>query len=88
MLQKISRHRQSIMGVAILWILLHHSGLNLSGPLFAIKRSGFGGVEMFLFVSGFGCAISLMKMGIFPSFMGEGFAGSILIIFRSCWHFC
>ena len=73
MLQKISRHRQSIMGVAILWILLHHSGLNLSGPLFAIKRSGFGGVEMFLFVSGFGCAISLMKNGDIPQFYGRRF---------------
>ncbi len=62
--QKISKYRNSIMGIAILWIMLHHSGLNLPGPLFAIKRSGFGGVDLFLFLSGFGCAVSLAKNNI------------------------
>ncbi len=61
MIRRISKYRDSIMGIAILWIVLHHSGLNLPNPLFAIKRSGYGGVDMFLFVSGMGCAYSYLK---------------------------
>ena len=61
MFQRISKYRNAVMGIAILWVLLHHSGLNLPGAIFAIKRSGYCGVDMFLFVSGLGCAVSLTK---------------------------
>ena len=60
MIQKISKYRSALMGVAILWILLHHSGMNLM-RLFAVKRSGYGGVDIFLFVSGLGLSVSLTK---------------------------
>ncbi|MCR5233027.1 MAG: acyltransferase [Lachnospiraceae bacterium] len=49
------------MGFAILWIMLFHSGLNLPGVLFAVKRVGCVGVDVFLFLSGFGCAHSFDK---------------------------
>ncbi len=61
MIEKISKYRSAIMGVAIIWIMLHHSGMNLTGIFFAVKRCGYGGVDIFLFLSGFGLAVSLSR---------------------------
>ncbi len=60
-IEKISKYRDALMGVAILWVMLHHSGLNLPNPFFVVKRSGYCGVDIFMFVSGLGCAYSLHK---------------------------
>ncbi len=60
-IETISKYRDALMGVAILWVMLHHSGLNLPNPFFVIKRSGYCGVDIFMFVSGLGCAYSLNK---------------------------
>lgn len=65
MLFLISKYRNGIMGIAILWIMLAHSGFSFQAfPLFSsaaqfIKENGFGGVDIFLFVSGFGLFQSL-----------------------------
>lgn len=61
MIKKISKYRNALMGIAILWIMIHHSGLCIPNPFFVIKRTGYCGVEIFLFLSGLGCAYSLNK---------------------------
>lgn len=76
-LENLSKYRTFLMGFAILWILLYHSGTahiptwfdNLSGIWNWIIRiiklplisKGWGGVDIFLFVSGFGCWHALSK---------------------------
>ncbi len=57
----ISKNRNLVMGIAILWIVFYHSQpqnlpLFIKFPLFSI---GFGGVDIFLFLSGFGIYYSL-----------------------------
>lgn len=67
MTEKISRYRSAVMGAAILWIMVYHSGLSFSFlPMFAqtandLRSNGFGGVDIFLFVSGFGLYRSLSQ---------------------------
>ncbi len=67
MAEKISKYRSAVMGAAILWIMIYHSGLSFSFlPLFAqtvndFRSNGFGGVDIFLFVSGFGLYQSLSQ---------------------------
>lgn len=58
MIHRISKYRDAFMGIAILWIMLHHSNFYLPNPLFGIKRLGYSGVDIFMFVSGLGCAVS------------------------------
>ena len=62
---KISINRSFIMGIAIIWIVLHHCTLLYSFlpqyirfPFFTI---GYGGVDVFIFVSGFGVYHSLSQ---------------------------
>lgn len=66
--EKLSRYRGAIMGFAILWIMVYHSKVHftflpplLSSALTQIKSVGYGGVELFLFLSGFGLYQSLVK---------------------------
>ena len=73
MINKISKYRDSIMGVAILWVVFHHSGINLPNPIFALKRSGFGGVDVFMFLSGLGCVVSLSNNSSIPEFYKRRF---------------
>lgn len=55
------------MGFSILWIMVYHSGMSFSFlPLFAeaandFRASGYGGVDVFLFLSGFGLHRALSK---------------------------
>lgn len=59
-LVNISRYRTEIMGIAILWIILYHSThLNFGNSPFSlllnsIKTVGYGGADLFFFLSGFG----------------------------------
>jgi len=55
----ISKHRDKLMGLAIVWIFLYHSKIFfpdgvLFHPLRFLVSTGFGGVDMFFFLSGFG----------------------------------
>ena len=55
----ISRYRTQIMGIAILWIVLYHSRIDFGNtPYFSwgnvIKSVGYGGADIFFFLSGFG----------------------------------
>lgn len=58
--QKVSRYRSLIMGLAILWIVLFHSGFHLPfSPFQLLKTTGYGGTDFFMFCSGFGIYCSL-----------------------------
>ena len=64
-INKISISRQFLMGIAILWIVLFHSfvgtDIRLSYPLYLkyIIVNGSCGVDIFVFLSGFGIFCSL-----------------------------
>lgn len=60
----ISKYRTSIMGIAILWVIFAHCHSVVSMPMlikFPLFILGFGGVDIFLFISGFGIYHSLNK---------------------------
>ncbi|MFV0538204.1 MAG: acyltransferase family protein [Dysgonomonas sp.] len=62
-LNLLSKYRSQLMGIAILWIMLFHSNLDVSFfTIFdLIKSIGNAGVDIFMFVSGFGIYYSLIK---------------------------
>lgn len=58
----ISKYRTRIMGCAMIAIMLFHQPFFYSNPLVDFFHLyGFWGVEVFLFVSGFGVVYSLRK---------------------------
>lgn len=58
----LSRQRKPLMGVAIMLIMLFHSGWLLNNPsMDSIFRNGDCGVEMFAVLSGIGCSFSLKR---------------------------
>lgn len=60
MLDKISKYRTELMGIAILWILWFHTEMIFkSSIVHLIKMLGYGGVDIFFFLSGFGLYKSL-----------------------------
>ena len=46
---------------AILWVVFFHAQLGLGGLLYDVQKIGYGGVDMFLFLSGFGLYHSLSR---------------------------
>lgn len=61
--QLLSRYRSELMGIAMLWVMLFHAyefhfGVGL---LDAFKELGFGGVDMFILLSGLGLYGSLVR---------------------------
>ncbi len=52
-------HRSPIKGIAILWVVFFHAQLGLSGLLYDVQKIGYGGVDLFFFLSGFGLYHSL-----------------------------
>ena len=69
----ISDNRQFFMGLSILWIAWFHSLLNLSAyisnpyfskALWILWATGYGGVDYFAFLSGFGLARSVEENDI------------------------
>lgn len=59
-LQDISTYRKALMGIAILWVVLYHFGLHT--PIIGhITRFGYAGVDIFMFLSGFGLFYSMNK---------------------------
>ena len=59
----LSRCRGELMGVAMLWVMLFHSfDLDLGLPLLnGLRGAGFGGVDIFIFLSAMGLAMSLIR---------------------------
>lgn len=58
----LSKHRNAIMGFAILWVMLFHLPGHIGfWPFNFLKSIGYGGVDIFLFLSGFGLYYSMSK---------------------------
>ena len=59
----LSKYRTELMGVAILWVMLFHSGdLGLGSPILDyIRGAGFGGVDIFILLSAMGLVVSLSR---------------------------
>lgn len=91
----LSAHRSELMGLSILWIMMLHFTFTQVNPLGFVAQYGFAGVEVFVFVSGFGLYHSLDKDGslrnfyrkrllrIFPTYYLLGIAASLLIFHDS-----
>lgn len=92
-----SKHRQSLMGVAILWIMLYHINLNLGVLSYRIVFEGFYGVEVFAFLSGIGAYYSLHKnenikayyirkfKRVIPIFYWVEIPYTFLLVFMGCY---
>lgn len=57
--RNISMYRDELKGLAILWVVLFHAQLGLSGILYDVQKIGYGGVDIFFFLTGFGLYYSL-----------------------------
>lgn len=55
----LSGCRNEIKGFAILWVVLFHAQLGLEGWAYQLQRIGYGGVDLFFFLSGYGLCHSL-----------------------------
>lgn len=87
----ISTYRSELMGWAILWIMMLHFTFTQITPLGFLAQYGFAGVDIFMFVSGFGLYFSLDKdsnishfykrrlLRIFPTYYILGIFASILL---------
>lgn len=53
--------RDELKGLAILWVVLFHAKLGLTGILYDVQKLGYGGVDIFFFLSGFGLYHSLER---------------------------
>jgi peptidoglycan/LPS O-acetylase OafA/YrhL len=60
---RVSKYRDELKGLAMLWIVWFHSGLMLPGALDDLRLLGYGGVDIFLFLMGMGLSYSLQKNG-------------------------
>ena len=61
-MKAISEKRDFIMGMAILWIMLFHfTDYTSVFELNFFRNTGYGGVDIFILLSGFGCYHSLKK---------------------------
>lgn len=54
-------YRSEIKGVAILWVVFFHAQLGLDGFWYDVQKIGYGGVDLFFFLTGFGLYHSLEK---------------------------
>lgn len=82
--QNLSRYRNEIKGVAILWVVFFHAQLGLDGFLYQIQRIGYGGVDIFFFLSGYGLYRSLEK----DADLGRYLKRRVKRIFPSYLPFC
>lgn len=60
-LKIISINRTQLMGFAILWIMLFHAQIDMGNLINHISEFGYGGVDIFLFLSGFGLFYASQK---------------------------
>ena len=59
--KNLNLSRNAIKGIAILWVIFFHAQLGLNGILYEIQKIGYGGVDIFLFLSGYGLYRSLSR---------------------------
>ena len=63
-IDNLSSYRTKLMGFAIIWVILYHSGFVkpfLFSYLSPLYVCGFGGVDIFMLLSGFGLTFSISK---------------------------
>lgn len=62
-LSLLRKYRAPIMGLAIVWVMCNHSGISgeLPMPFRFLAEAGYGGVDIFLLLSGFGLYYSLER---------------------------
>lgn len=87
----ISKYRSELMGFAILWIMTFHFSFTQIQLFDLFAKNGYGGVEIFMLVSGYGIYCSLEKenslyqfykkrfLRIFPIYYIIGITDSIII---------
>ena len=62
----IGAHRAELMGIAIIWVCLFHSKVSIPQspffyPIRVLKETGYAGVDIFLFLSGFGLMHGMLQ---------------------------
>jgi peptidoglycan/LPS O-acetylase OafA/YrhL len=57
----VSRYRDELKGIAILWVVFFHSQLTLPGVWDYPRQLGYGGVDIFFFLMGMGLYRSLTR---------------------------
>ena len=59
----LSRHRSALMGLALLWVMVFHAyAYHFRVPLLVrFREYGYLGVDIFLFLSGLGLCVSLLR---------------------------
>lgn len=63
--KKILTYRSHLMGIAILWVVFFHMKLSLTGTSISfVQKIGYGGVDIFFFLSGIGMYYSLKKSSV------------------------
>lgn len=75
-LKEISTYRTPMMGLSIIWVIFYHIGLeyDFANPMIGkITSLGYGGVDFFLFLSGFGLYYSYLKDNNLKSFYRKRF---------------
>lgn len=63
-MKRLSTHREALMGLAILWIMLFHAEVVFPvwlKPLTWLHEIGYGGVDIFIFLSGLGLYYAMAK---------------------------
>lgn len=61
-LSLLSKYRSELMGLATIWVMLYHFRTSFGiAPFDLVSSVGYGGVDIFLFLSGFGLYCSYNK---------------------------
>lgn len=79
MLEKISKYRSAVMGTGILLIMLYHSKVVWPEvfpyhAIASIKKFGYGGVDIFLFLSGFRIYRTLFRNQDLLLYINDGYS--------------
>ena len=72
----IRKHRREIMAVAMIWIAIRHSYFPIQSKIlgFILNTCGYGGVDIFLFLSSFGLYYAYDKYSNYWSFIKRRFS--------------
>ena len=58
----LSKYRTELMGIAILWVMFFHLSIDINNRILnLIKTIGYGGVDIFLMISGLGLYYAYKK---------------------------
>ena len=68
---RVSKYRDELKGLAMLWVLWFHSGLILPGLPDDLRKLGYGGVDIFLFLMGMGLSYSLRRNGDLRAYLSR-----------------